>query len=276
MTDAPIDKTTTPNASAVQGEGAGQEREGGLEPASTFTTVTVEEPTFARRITVVLILVLTVFLVGAAGYILVAGVLAPSAPRTAAERQLRSLEIAVEETPSDEQAHADYARALIASEQYATAARVIEYGIAVVGRAPALLVAEARLAYINDDGRALLALDEAYAALDQARETLLEERAERGIVDSGADAYSATYTEAALLEAAIHVKARSWELAIEAYAKALAEDKTMADVLVLRGEAFVVIGATEDARADFEEALKYTPDYEPALEGLTGLGVGSE
>ena len=243
---------------------------------TTLSATITQESTIARRIVVAAILVLSVFLLGGVGYILISGVLVPSAPRTATERQLRSFEAAVEEAPTNEQAHADYARALIGSEQYATAARVIEYGIDAVGVTPALLVEQARLAYATDDDSALGILDQAYAALEQEREAVAAERAERGITGSFADASSATYIEAALLEAAIHVKAGNRQLAIDAYTKALDENDTMADVLVLRGESFVAIGVTENARADFERALEFAPDYEPAIEAFEALGASGQ
>ena len=53
----------------------------------------------------------------------------------------------------------------------------------------------------------------------------------------------------------------------------LKEQPTAADVLVKRGTTKVEVGDEKGAEADFRAALKFIPDYQPALDGLEQIGA---
>lgn len=193
------------------------------------------------------------------------------APRTAAERNIRVLESTVAQDPEDASAWAQLIRAQITSGDTAGAAKTVERADEALGtrRGPVAIEA-ARITFVKEDYAA--ALDEIDAALKiVAEETEAEKKslAERGIV---MDPDYSNEIAARVLKGEILTEMDDPEGAIDAYTEALEFSGRMADVLLARGLLYEEIGRIDEARADFNAALTYVPDYAPALEALDRIG----
>ena len=99
----------------------------------------------------------------------------------------------------------------------------------------------------------------------------------KNLSPAGADSTLAVDTVVALADA--HVGQKEWDMAIQLYGYALFFEPTAADVLTLRGWAYLrasqetSVGASAEASAalDFNEALRFLPDSASALAGLKEL-----
>jgi tetratricopeptide (TPR) repeat protein len=193
------------------------------------------------------------------------------APRTAIERNIRVLESTVAQDPENASAWAQLIRAQTTSGDTSGAKRTVERADDTLGtrRGPVAIEA-ARIQFVEGDHAA--ALDEIDAALKiVAEETEAEKKslAERGIV------MDPDYTHeisARVLKGEILTEMDDPEGAIAAYTEALEFSGRMADVLLARGLLYEEIGRIDEARADFNAALTYVPDYAPVLEALDRIG----
>jgi len=193
------------------------------------------------------------------------------APRTAIERNIRVLESTVAQDPENASAWAQLIRAQTASGDTGGAARTVERADETLGtrRGPVGIEA-ARITFVEGDYAA--ALEEIDAALKiVAEETEAEKKslAERGI------AMDPDYTNeiaARVLKGEILTEMDDAEGAIDAYTEALEFSGRMADVLLARGLLYEEIGRIDEARADYNAALTYVPDYAPVLEALDRIG----
>ena len=83
----------------------------------------------------------------------------------------------------------------------------------------------------------------------------------------------ASYQTAALAKAAALITTKDYAGAIKVYDIYLADQPVDSDVLVQRATAKIQVGDKKGAEADFRAALKYIPDYQPALDGLKQIGA---
>ena len=81
-----------------------------------------------------------------------------------------------------------------------------------------------------------------------------------------------SYGSAALVKAGALVATKDWKGAVTTFDAYLVQSPTDSDVLCARAQAKVELGDKAGAAADFREALKFVPDYEPALQGLKQIG----
>lgn len=196
----------------------------------------------------------------------------PLPPRTVQEMQLQRTEAAVKQNPESDEAWAGYAQALTVLGRYTAAENAIEDGLKVVPESPPLLVTRAGLYYATErDEDALATLEELYAAIEDARIAKEESLAERGITADVSDLWADVWVEGTLIEADVYLRSDDLQGAIDAYTEALEQDPRMADVLTMRGNAYRMMGDIEASREDFEAALRFGPDYEPARLGLDSL-----
>ncbi|GAB4276325.1 MAG: hypothetical protein Kow0056_06640 [Coriobacteriia bacterium] len=226
----------------------------------------------ATRVLVALVFVTVVAILFMVIYILYAGLLKPHAPRTAAEREVAVYERLVQEEPGNAEYQAQYVAALVKAGQLDRAQAALEDAKKLFEDAvpAALMVEEARLLDAQGDSDAALGLaKDALDAAQEEREEREKELAERG---TEMKVEAPAVTSAALLAAEILEREGEWEDVVEYYGIVLQEDPTAADVLVARGNAYEELGRIEEARADYQAALTYIPDYAPALEALKALG----
>ena len=82
-----------------------------------------------------------------------------------------------------------------------------------------------------------------------------------------------SYSTAALAKAEALVASQDYAGGIKAFDAYLEQEPTGSDVLVMRAQAKVKAGDTTGAEADYRAALRFVPDYKPALDGLKQIGA---
>jgi tetratricopeptide (TPR) repeat protein len=205
-------------------------------------------------------------------WIVVAGLFRPQAPRTSIERDIYSSEAAIKATPKNEKAWIGYVNALMAGGRYSEAQAALVKAQAAVGKLPGLAVASGQLLFAEGDiTGALKKADDGIALALKLREVKVAEVLSKGSTPDPHAYYSQEIVDACLLATDVLTKQGLYSKGIEYLTNALSESPQMADVLTIRGDLYAKTGATDKARADYEQALKYGPDYAPAVNGLKGL-----
>ncbi len=193
-------------------------------------------------------------------------------PRTALERELTALDPANVSGESSGAEYASYAAALIRAGQLTQAADALAAGFAVEPQNLELRIQEARLLHARGESEAALtSLDRLLMLTEELRRERASDFASRGITSSPDRPEAGIVVAATLLKAEIYSDADRPNEAIAAFELALAQDPTMSDVLVSRGNLYLEIGMVDDARSDFEAALGFVPDLESALAGLAEI-----
>jgi tetratricopeptide (TPR) repeat protein len=210
-------------------------------------------------------------------WILVAGLMRPQAPRTAVERSIYSAEAAVKASPKDAKAWAAYSAALVAAERYGQAMDAVVKGEAAVGRQPALHLARAGVLEARGDlSGAIKEAEKALALAVAMRKLKVDEALAKGIVAAPAAFFGEEIVDGFILIGEVQTKRGDLDAAIQAYTSALKESPRMADVLTARAALNSKLKRVDEARVDYQAALKYVPDYAPAKEGLKALGGGAD
>lgn len=228
-----------------------------------------EDPAVKRLVIAVLagfVLVLT-----AGAYLVYFAITHQGLPQTVTDRAVRDQELAYREDPADPVKGAAYARVLIETGRLDQAERVLARyrGTETTEAKAAVAVQEIRLLLARGDAEAALdAVKGAKSAVEALRTLRREQLRSRGI---SFEPGMPEQVELGLLWADAAEKSSKLEAAVEALTWVLEEDGTAADVLTRRGELLVRLGKKDQARADFEKALKMLPDYEPAKKGLESL-----
>lgn len=195
-------------------------------------------------------------------------------PRSFVERQVDMLESVVKEKPKSEEAWADYALALIAAKQYTTAETVLDRADKAVGKDVVdIVLVRAHLAEARGDaGLALELTDKAIKSGLAFRAKEMRRMAEEGLTPDPNVVKGPILGAAYFFRAQLLAEAGKKQEAVEALDRALAEESTSADALVLRGNLHADLSNVESATADFERALAFIPDFQPAIEGMERLG----
>lgn len=196
-------------------------------------------------------------------------------PKTMLERDVVMARAAVVGGSTDAAAWGEYADALIANGQYATAREVIARGRASIDDSATadFSVAEARLMSAQGDWPA--ALKAAEAAIEQAGDYHQRRLAAGGTAAriAKADGLPETYYDALLLKAYAHRSLREWSKAIAAFDAFLKDNPTAADILIDRANVKIEAGDKAGAEKDFRRALTYIPDSAEAEAGLAKIGA---
>ncbi len=199
-------------------------------------------------------------------YIAYSLLVAPKVPRTALERNIMQLETIVEQYPQSPHAWSDYIHSLVDAGLFSRAAKTIEAARSSVGTAAAVSIEEARLLHAQGDiGGAKAVLETALVQAQADYDRALAEAAAKGLA---AAPKPVDLVAGHLLRAAVTRDLGDLQAAIDSYTRILDLDRTKADIRAARGEAYLDLGDAASARDDFEETLRFIPDFEPALEGL--------
>lgn len=193
------------------------------------------------------------------------------APRTLAERDVATWEIAVAEKPNDANAWANLAYAYADAGRYDDAVDAAENG-QIKTDEPVLVLVEADVLRVG--GRYKEAMDaygEAEKAVKEQMKKTADKRREVGVTsDLNDDSMLRVYFgrgvsnhELGDLDAAIQDLERAVKLA-----------PAQVNVVVALGDFYAEDGKTEKAQAMYKRALEYVPDYAPALKGLQRLEGG--
>lgn len=221
--------------------------------------------------------ILGVIIVGLVGiaYLLFTGVINPPAPRTALEAQLITVREAAKGNPASGRVWADYVTALVAVDDLRTAESEYTKAAEVLQGDQLLLlqIAGIDLYLAQEDYDKAFELAEDTVALETAeREKVVRQQMEAGIHTDpklyGPEIATDTYLGHARAAAALG----KWEVVVASLAIALDYTPRAADLYFLRGEAYSELGETEKAIADFNETLRFDPDFEAAKTALAEAG----
>lgn len=245
-----------------------EDAKGGPAPARRGLTL---DPAAVNRLLLIAVLGVVILILGVVGYALYAGVLRPKAPRTAVERQISALELAVRSQPNSAVVWTDYVKALTVAEQYSKAEQAVRDGMKALDDDSQLLALRASLEHLQGrDDAALATAAEAVKVAVAYRDKSREASSEKGM---SANWFAmGSIIDAELVRAEIDMSRGQYQKAIDSYTTALKEDAQMADVLGMRGDAYMKLGNLEAARKDYAEALRYDPTNKAASDGLKKAG----
>lgn len=208
------------------------------------------------------------------------GLIGNTAPRTVVERDLVRLQnSALADTATADQVQL-YVLALVADKQYATAKQVIDQTNANESidqtRGEQMLFCTAEMQRAQGQNEEALATYD--AVMSKTNAAYEKEYEEGGEFQNWALAYGLheNYYLSALSEAKIYGELGQHDKALEKINIFLEKYPREAGVIADRGDIKLKLGDTAGAEADYREALKYVPDYAPALEALEKMGVGGK
>ena len=205
---------------------------------------------------------------------LVGGLTRPQAPRTSVERDILASEAQTKVEPKNAKAWQAYADALVRAGRYGDASDAIRRGRLNVGQHPIFMSSEASILLSQGEWQAAIAkAREAVKLALKMRKARVEELSAKGIVSNPKAFYSDEIVVAEIMIAETYMANGRNQESVDAYTRALAQSPLMADVLTARGDVYASMKRYDEARSDYDAALKYGPDYAPALEGLKNLGT---
>lgn len=209
------------------------------------------------------------------------GVINPPAPRTAVEQELTLAEVKIDSGTANAVDWYEYIGALIATEQYTKAERMIESARSAGYEDPAkqyLLVAQVRLDIARGDYQE--ALDDSQTAMDalKAQLAIEEERYEQTKQPTTmiADGLGDNYDTLRLNRAEAFEALGQMDDAIAELDAYLVENERAADILVWRGDLKAESGDTAGAIEDYKAASVYMPGDDAVDEKLKELGAADE
>lgn len=219
------------------------------------------------------VLGLVVALLSVLVYGLFAGILRPAAPRTAFEYALKRAERQIELKPGNGQYWAELAMLKYNAGD--------ERGGWATIRQARKKVKDATLVYVNNAEVAFLVAEKDYEkaievgkkalAFDaEQRAKIAQEYARKGIKIpiEKLKGMNATTVQLSGLMGRAYFETKNYDKALESYDRCLLLDPGAADLLTARGYVHLAKKDYDKAVADFEQALKFIPDYEPAKLGL--------
>lgn len=241
-------------------------------PGTVKRPVSMLEDPVVRIMAYVAAGLLILYLAGIVGA-LVTGVIQSPAPRTAAERALYAAESVVKGGDHSSLAIANYVNGLTGVGQYGLAQDTINTAPkSALGSATGdIETAQCRLYLAEKEyKKAITAADAAMKIIkDQwdvaAAKPLPNVAANQGLPDN--------YYESMLIKGAAQQGDGDANGAIATFTQYLQHDPQASDVLVQRATSKLAIKDTAGAKADFQEALKFQPDNQVALDGLKTIGA---
>jgi tetratricopeptide (TPR) repeat protein len=202
-------------------------------------------------------------------------IMPPKLPRTAAEHDLTVLGAQVDSGKVDTQTYAQYIDALIRAGQLSKAQSALDQSLKVAKTDKSYLLGEqAQLLLVRKEYRdAVTFADKAMSTAQAELEAFMDKNEQNSRQREAGAVMPTSYTSAALVKAASYVASEDYKRAIEAYDAYLKYQPADSDILVSRADAKAKTGDKKGAEKDFREALRYVPDYQPALDGLREIGV---
>jgi len=203
------------------------------------------------------------------------GVTDRSGPRSLAEREVAVAGAAVSAGTKDPAVIGTYIAALISSGQYSRAEREIATARKSIDDSATaeFTLAEARV--LSARGKyqeAIRAAERAQKQINTAHQAVLKLGGEKARVAQN-DGLHDNYYAAVLVIAYANRDLKQWDKAIASFDTYIEANPSAADILIDRGNAKIEVGDKAGAEADFRTALKYIPDSEEALAGLSRIGV---
>lgn len=196
-------------------------------------------------------------------------------PRTAVERDLNYFSNLVQSGKASSTTYAQYIDTLIRAGQLARAQSLLDQLLQGARTDKSYLLAEqAELALANKDYDGVLT--SADIAMAEAEKELKAFKDANVVADRSPNAGARmpdSYSTAALAKATALVQMKNHAEAVKAFGVYLKVNPTDSDILVMRALSKVQLGDKKGAGTDYRAALKYIPDYQPALDGLKQIGA---
>jgi len=199
----------------------------------------------------------------------------PTSPRTSAERDLMTLTGTVQSGKATAQTYAQYVATLISAGQLSKAQEALDEALKNAKADKSYLYAQqAELALVQKDYQgAVEAADKAMTEAQKELQAFMDENVKNNRKRTAAAVMPESYETAALAKAEALLASKDYKNAIKAFDIYLKKSPTDSDILCQRAQAKIQVGDKEGAEKDFKEALKYIPDYQPALDGLKQIGA---
>jgi tetratricopeptide (TPR) repeat protein len=244
------------------------------DQAVTPATGATARRVFGRSRTVegwllIVVLLVTIVFIGAAGSLVLYVSSMRDAPRTAAERQIATDEVAAKEQPQVVENWARLALSYANAGRWSDAASAIAKG-RTLKKAAILDLVEADILRLRGDAAAIEAYDRAIKSGQVEYDELVRSlRDDKGVTQPPSPGLlvQAMTGRAYALAAA----GRTQEAADQAL-QALKIEPTDASLLAALGDMYAKLGRTADAEKQYREALTFVPDLQVALDGLKRLG----
>ena len=229
----------------------------------------------AKWLTLVIFVIAILWLAGVLSAIMF-GMINPSGPpQTATERDLNYYTGLTQSGTAGSEVYARYVDTLIRANQLSRAQQALDKAFRTAKKDRSYLYAEqARLSLAKKDyPTTLTAADKAIAEATQELKAFMEANVAANRVASAGARLPESYSTASLAKAEALVNQEDYAKAIKAYDVYLKANPTDSDILVERASLKVRVGDKKGAEADYRAALKFIPDYQPALDGLKKIGA---
>jgi tetratricopeptide (TPR) repeat protein len=219
--------------------------------------------------------VLVIWLAGILSAMVFGVIRQPSAPRTSTERDLLLAETTVQGGKANTKTYALYIGTLIDAGQLSKAQEALDQAIKTTKTDQSYLYErQAQLSLVRKDyAGAIAAADKAMDGAKKELKLFMDANVKANRRASAGAFLPTSYGEAALTKAEALLATRDYAGAIKVFDLYLAEQPIDADVLVKRAATKARVGDNAGAAADYRAALKYIPDYQPALDGLKQIGA---
>jgi tetratricopeptide (TPR) repeat protein len=228
-----------------------------------------------RSLTLGILAVIAFWLVSVISAMIFGLLTPPKAPRTAAERDLMALTATVDSGGANTQTYSQYIGTLIGAGQLAKAQQALDQALKIAKTDKSYLYArQADLALAQKDYKgAVAAADKAMAEAEKELQAFMAENVKNNRNKYAGAKIPTSYVDAALAKADALLASKDYAGAIKAFDIYIKQSATDSDILVQRGQAKIQVGDTKGAADDFRSALKYIPDFQPALDGLKQIGA---
>ncbi|MDR3687084.1 MAG: tetratricopeptide repeat protein [Coriobacteriia bacterium] len=204
------------------------------------------------------------------------GLLSPAnAPRTSAERDLRVLAAETQSGKATTQTYAQYVSTLISAGELNKAQQALDEALATAKTDRSFLYAQqADLALARKDYQGTVtAANTAMAEAEKELKAFMANNVKNNRAPTAGATVPTSFADAALAKAQALYASKDYKGAIAAFDVYLKQSPTDSDILVERAQIKLLVGDKAGAAADYRAALKYIPDYQPALDGLKQIGA---
>jgi tetratricopeptide (TPR) repeat protein len=245
-----------------------------VSPAPRRRKSSMFDDPMVRLMTWIAVGMVVLFLSGILGALMF-GLIGNKAPRTAVERRVNELQGLLVTNPKDPDIHAKYILVLVSAGRYSEADDAIKKALKVVDQSAGADITIARAKWFlakKDYKNALASVAEAKAIIKKNYDA--EMKSDKLPNRSKSFGMNKNFGEAALVAAHVYVAQGDYDKAVKEYSEYLKLDALASDILIERANAYLKLGKTAEAKADFETALKYDPTNEAALAGLKKIGEG--
>lgn len=208
-------------------------------------------------------------------YVLLAGIVNPPSPRTLTETELVIAEAGVRTSPQSGDAWSDYVGTLTRLERYREAESQLEKGRKQLKGQNLLKINLAGVdlyGKMADNEKSLKLAEQCVEDYKKLEAEQIKTEAAKGITVAREQVAPKVATKVYFTAARAAARSEKWKVATTYLTEALFYDPLGSDILVARGDMYAKMGESDKARADFEKALEYIPDYAPAKQGLDKLG----